>query len=651
MAGKYMTERVTDAVASMKEWALRYAHLGLAVFPVKEKGKAPATPHGCKDATTDALQIETWWNINPQYNIGIATGSRSGGLVVIDLDIDEEKGKNGYEILKEWQKEHGDLPETWISITGNGGYHYFYRDTAANKNKVDLYDGIDIRGEGGYIVAPPSIHPNGHTYEWEQEPGEYEIAAVNSLTAEFLLGPAPEKKQYFHQEEIIPEGQRVSTLIQLIGSQRSKGLGEAAIRAAVQAENEEKCIPPLTDQELERQVFPALKRGWMPERPYTATMDKGKIRPMKEFKPIRAVTAAELDKMDIPPIEWIVEKILPVGLAMIGAPSKYYKSYMALGLCVAICNGGKFLDFDCHKHSCLYLDLESTKRRPKSRLNQILGPFGRKPDNLHIITGTDEPGRIGDGFENQIEYQLQEHPDIKLIVVDVFQMIRQPAKKNQTGYDRDYDDFKVLKRIADRYNIGLMLIHHTRKMRDPSDVFNEFSGSVGVMGALDCAWLIAKDDRYSEEGTLHITGRDMETQKLKIRFNKETFQWEYIGTEEDIEAQRLLAEYDQSPIVETIKKLVKQGGGRWEGSASDIKSASKYLSCEIYEDVRKVGALINKFEALLYLDGIDYKYDTKTRGKRKYIFDVVNVDNDEHGSNVDNVEPVQQGLSCTTSAT
>ena len=112
-----------------------------------------------------------------------------------------------------------------------------------------------------------------------------------------------------------------------------------------------------------------------------------------------------------------------------------------------------------------------------------------------------------------------------------------------------------------------------------------------------------------------------------------------------------LAEYDQSPIVETIKKLVKQGGGRWEGSASDIKSASKYLSCEIYEDVRKVGALINKFEALLYLDGIDYKYDTKTRGKRKYIFDVVNVDNDEHGSNVDNVEPVQQGLSCTTSAT
>ena len=281
--------------------------------------------------------------------------------------------------------------------------------------------------------------------------------------------------------------------------------------------------------------------------------DGGKARSLKEFKPIRAVTAAELDKMDIPPIEWIVDKILPVGLSMIGAPSKYYKSYMALGLCVAICNGEKFLDFDCNKHDCLYLDLESTKRRPKSRLNQIIGPHGAKPDNLHIITGTDDPGRIGAGFEAQVEYQLQQHPKIKLIIVDVFQMIRQPAKKNQSGYDRDYDDFKVLKQIADKHEIGIILIHHTRKMKDPSDVFNELSGSVGVMGALDCAWVITKDDRYSEEGTLHITGRDMESRKLKIKFNKKSFQWEYVGTEEDIEAQRLKFEYEQSPIIETIK--------------------------------------------------------------------------------------------------
>lgn len=318
--------------------------------------------------------------------------------------------------------------------------------------------------------------------------------------------------------------------------------------------------------------------------------------------------------MDIAPIEWIVREILPVGLALLGAPSKYYKSYMALGLCYSICSGENFLNFDSNKSACLYLDLESTKRRPKNRLDQIVSPFKDKPDNLYIITAEDEVGRIGEGFEKQIESQLEQHPDIKLIVVDVFQMIRPPAKRNQTGYDRDYDDLRALKQIADKYNIGLMLIHHTRKMKDPSDVFNEFSGSTGIMGALDCAWAITKDDRYSDEGTLHITGRDMESQKLKIRFNKKTFRWEYVGTEEDVEMQRLQAEYEQSPIIETIKKLVEQNNGRWEGSASDIKSASKYLSWEIYDTPEKIGKLIRKYEGLLYVDGIEFQ-DIGLKGK------------------------------------
>lgn len=334
--------------------------------------------------------------------------------------------------------------------------------------------------------------------------------------------------------------------------------------------------------------------------------------------------------MDIPPIEWIVEKILPVGLSMIGAPSKYYKSYMALGLCVAICNGAKFLDFD----------LESTKRRLKSRLNQITGDLAGKLDNLYIIDGTEEPGRIGAGFETQVEYQLREHPEIKLIIVDVFQTVRQPAKRNQTGYDRDYEDFKALKQIADKHNIGLMLIHHTRKMKDPSDVFNELSGSVGVMGALDCAWVITKDDRFAEEGTLHITGRDMDTQKLKIRLNKKSFQWEYVGTEEEIESQREMAEYEQSPIVATIKKLVKQGGGRWEGSASDIQSASKFFGCQINDDVRKIGSTINKFDGLLWAcDRSQFEYDR--RGvKRKYIFNVIDADNVANVTDVNNVTQI-----------
>ena len=186
-----------------------------------------------------------------------------------------------------------------------------------------------------------------------------------------------------------------------------------------------------------------------------------------------------------------------------------------------------------------------------------------------------------------------------------------------------------------------MLIHHTRKMKDPTDVFNELSGSVGVMGALDCAWVITKGDRYAEEGTLHITGRDMETQKLKIRFNKKSFQWEYIGTVEEVEGQRLMNEYEKSPIVETIRKLVKQGNGHWEGSATDIVEASKYLGCQVNDDVRKVGSLINKYEGLFWaVDGLSLDGD-RTGKKRSYIFDdthVTNATNDTHVTNVTQLE-------------
>lgn len=216
-------------------------------------------------------------------------------------------------------------------------------------------------------------------------------------------------------------------------------------------------------------------------------------------------------------------------------------------------------------------------------------------------------------------------------------MIRQPAKRNQSGYDRDYEDFKVLKKIADRNEVALLLIHHTRKMKDPNDVFNELSGSVGVMGALDSAWIITKEDRYSNEGTLNITGRDMESKKIKIRFSKKTFQWEYIGTEEDVNNQRRLAAYQQSPIRETIVKLVKQGSGRWEGSAEDIKTASKYLSWEIYDDVRRIGKFIREYDDLFQgVDGVN-PILKRTGNSRKWTFNVTNDTNVTNAANVTNV--------------
>lgn len=541
--------------------ALEYSTYGFAVFPVKARNKRPLIEHGFKDATQDNRQIKSWWKKWPDANIGIATGQASGGLLVIDLDVDEEKGKNGLEELRDWEQEHGALPDTWRSITGRGGYHLFYFSSEKVKSTTNLYPGIDIRGEGGYIVAPPSIHENGNAYTWEQGPGnEITIAEVSDTIREFLKGPEPVQKQpeHFREPEIIHKGDRVNALICLIGSLKGKGLGDIAIRLAVEAENEERCSLPLTGEELEKEVFPSLERGWKSEKPYTAVCDNGVARPVKEFKPVTAISAADLDRLEIPPIVWLIDKILPVGLAVLVAPSKYYKSFMALDLCVSICTGRPFLGFKSERHACLYLDLESTKRRPQQRLNMIVGEGQPKPDNLYIITGDQEVGQIGDGFEKQIEYQLQEHSGIKLVVVDVLQKIRRTGgRKNQNAYERDYEEFKTLKKIADEHDICLLLIHHTRKGVDPSDPFNQISGSAALMGSSDCAWMIIKEKRDDADATFYITGRDLENRELKIEFDRKNFRWKYLGTVDQLAEQRRLFEYDQNNVILTIKKIAQ----------------------------------------------------------------------------------------------
>lgn len=161
-------------VKSMKEWALYYAELGLAVFPLAYRNKVPAIEGGCKAATTEKSKIERWWNQNPRYNIGIATGNKSNGLVVIDLDVDKNKGIDGYEVLRDWQNKHGELPETWQSITGRGGYHYFYKDTIThaitNKQVEELWALVEADETAG--------KSNSEMYDsMVQKLGEYGVSA------------------------------------------------------------------------------------------------------------------------------------------------------------------------------------------------------------------------------------------------------------------------------------------------------------------------------------------------------------------------------------------------------------------------------------------------------------------------------------------
>ena len=142
------------------------AALGFRIFPVEPRGKRPLVKNWPNVATTDLSQIRAWWAKWPDANMGMACGKKSGVFVI---DVDVNNGKNGNSSLGDlFSRVDYPVPETRESITGSGGRHLFYQYPIDRevRNKQNILPGLDVRGEGGYVVLPPSIHESGRSYAW-----------------------------------------------------------------------------------------------------------------------------------------------------------------------------------------------------------------------------------------------------------------------------------------------------------------------------------------------------------------------------------------------------------------------------------------------------------------------------------------------------
>ena len=265
----------------MLEHALKYAEHGLAVFPIKERGKSPQFKSWQDNCTTDPEAIKTIWSRNPQFNIGIATGSKSNGLLVVDIDNHDVDGASS---LKEWEHEHGALPETATVITGSGGVHYYYRSTETIKGRTSVLPGVDIRAEGNLIVAPPSIHPNGNAYTWEitAELGDMPIAEANDTVMLLVNNGQTNKsqdKKRFELPAIIRNGDRNDVLFRFASQKQNEGLSDEEILILTKEYNRTRCTEPLDEEEVEKLVASATKYEKGNSR---LIMSNGKVRQCAE---------------------------------------------------------------------------------------------------------------------------------------------------------------------------------------------------------------------------------------------------------------------------------------------------------------------------------------------------------------------------------
>lgn len=247
------------SISILAQAALSYARHAWAVFPLRPGGKEPLTPHGFKDATTDEAAIREWWSRWPNANLGIATGSVSG-LVV--LDVDPRHG--GDESLRDLEAHHGPLPDTVTALTGGGGEHrYFALPQGVTVRSRALAPGLELKAEGGYVVAPPSLHPSGRRYEWEvgRSPDELAPAPLPRWLLELTYSEHGAERGRAYEPllrgEQVRQGLRHDAALSLAGLLAEKRTPPALALALLQSVRDRlfaRGDHPVTDEELENIV-------------------------------------------------------------------------------------------------------------------------------------------------------------------------------------------------------------------------------------------------------------------------------------------------------------------------------------------------------------------------------------------------------------
>jgi len=253
----------------------------------------------------------------------------------------------------------------------------------------------------------------------------------------------------------------------------------------------------------------------------------------------------------------IIGGLLYSGAYILAGAPKVGKSFLVAQLAYHISTGQTLWNFEVHTGTVLYLALEDDYQRLQERMFRMFGVEGT--DNLYFAVYAKQ---IGNGLDEQLEKFMREHPDTKLIIIDTLQKIREIGGEVYS-YANDYDIVGQMKKFADRHCICLLLVHHTRK-QPAGDNFERISGTTGLLGCADGAFLLQKENRTDLNATLDIVGRDQPDQRLYLQRDKERLIWMLDHAETEILKE------PPDRILDSLSRLVTAEKPEWYGSPTEL---------------------------------------------------------------------------------
>ena len=293
----------------------------------------------------------------------------------------------------------------------------------------------------------------------------------------------------------------------------------------------------------------------------------------------------------------IIDGFLYPGTYLFAGAPKVGKSFFMGQLTYHVSTGQKLWDYEVHQCEVLYLALEDDYRRLQDRMFRMFGVEGS--DHLHFAVVAKQ---LGQGLDEQLERFLKDYPNTRLIIIDTLQKVREVGGDTYS-YANDYDIIGRMKRFADQHKICVLLVHHTRK-QPAGDKFEMISGTNGLLGCADGAFLLHKERRTDTNAILEIVGRDQEDQTLYLQRDLDRLIWNYDRSETERRAKQI------DPLLRKIDRLLSEGNDLWKGSAAELTAL---LGEEIQPNIltRKLNVLVSD---LLNEFAIEYKAERNRNG-------------------------------------